>query len=189
MINFRKTIAHLKMQLLELGSLLTISIGVFVLIYLFIAQFLIVSGPSMEPTFIDNDHVIAEKITIKYKPITRGELVILRHPTQNNKLLIKRVIAIPGDVVVIDNGSLQINNQPITEDYLKENGVTESGIYFDKTQNYKVPEGNYLLFGDNRNKSTDSRVWGSIKEDQIIGRIVMIWFPLDRIRLVTKAPI
>ena len=150
--------------------------AVAVLIATLLMPVLQVSGTSMEPTLEDGDIVVLSKIG----DFETGDLCGLYW---QNKLLIKRVIATPGDVVDIDShGVVSVNGQTIDEPYVDKLSLGQCDI----TLPYQVPENRYFVMGDHRETSIDSRTSavGCIERDQVVGRILLRVYPLDSISLV-----
>ena len=123
-----------------------------------------VSGSSMYPTYRDGDILQAEKVASETE-IRRGDVIVFRRPDKNGMTLIKRVIGVPGDRILIDekgihvNGSLLSDSLPAPESF----GIAENGLI--------VPDSEYFVIGDNRNHSTDSRVFGTVPASMIRSRI------------------
>jgi signal peptidase I len=135
-----------------------------------------VSGSSMEPTLSDGDIIVLEK-TNQYKP---GDLCGLYW---QNKLLLKRVIALPGSYVDIDkDGNVSIDGQPLSEPYLTEKSLGECDITFP----YQVPDGKLFVMGDHRATSIDSRssAVGCIDKTQIVGRAVLRIWPFGTLKWI-----
>ncbi len=135
-----------------------------------------VSGSSMEPTLSDGDVIVL----FKSDTFETGELVGFYY---QNKLLLKRVIAGPGDVVDLDDaGNVFVNGTLLDEPYVTEKALGES----DRDYPYQVPENRYFVMGDNRTTSIDSRssAIGCIETDQIVGKVVLRVWPLKRISLI-----
>ena len=153
-----------------------------------------VDGPSMEPTLHNGDYMIAEKISYRFSSPQRFDIVIF-HATED-KDYIKRIIGLPGEVVEYKDDKLYINDQFIEEPYLAEHlaqlqSDTLYTVDFNLTediigQHQTIPEGYYLVLGDNRSNSTDSRsdLVGLVSEDDIIGQARFIYWPFKRIGLV-----
>ena len=158
--------------------------GVVLVIYLLTGQILAVTGDSMTPTVLNNEHLFTEKISPKIKPFTRGEIVVFKHPEDLDKLIIKRIIGTPNDFVKISQGKVYINRVPIQEPYLAPNTVTEGGNFFKANEEYLLPSGMYFVLGDNRGESTDSREWGYLPEEDLLGRPIFVYKPLDKFRLL-----
>ncbi|MFH1648659.1 MAG: signal peptidase I [Patescibacteria group bacterium] len=172
--------------LLDFFEILFIVVAVFVVVYVFVGQLLEVTGDSMLPNFEDKEQIIAEKISVKFKDLERGEIVIFRHPEQRDKLLIKRVIGLPGESFKLDEGYVYINGEKLGEDYIKEKAVTGSGSVIKENVEYEIANDSYIFLGDNREKSTDSRDWGAVSKDLIVGRGILVYYPVEKIRLINN---
>jgi signal peptidase I len=128
-------------------------------------------GDSMSPTLNRGEVVVS----IKGKNVRQGDIIAFYY---NNKILVKRVIAGPGDWVNIDaDGTVYVNDEPLQEDYLKEKSLGECDI----TLPYQVPETRYFVMGDHRSTSVDSRSSsiGSVSQDQIVGKLALRVWPLE----------
>jgi len=138
----------------------------------------------MYPNFHDKEQIVAEKLSIKFKDLQRGEVVIFEHPLEKDRLLIKRVIGLPGETIKLENGSVYINNKILEEKYLPTGTTTKGQNFQGEDVDYKIPSNYYALMGDNRSKSTDSREWGFVSKNLIVGRGAFVYYPLNRIRLI-----
>ncbi|UQF81088.1 MAG: signal peptidase I [Mogibacterium diversum] len=143
----------------------------------------IVKQTSMQDTLNPNDYIIMYRMAYSGdKEPKRGDIVIFKSELQDengkNKLLIKRVIGLPGDKITINDGKVYINDKEYDENYLKDGYTTGS------VNNFKVPKGEYFVMGDNRVVSIDSRYSevGCIKKDAIKGRAVLRLFPFTKIK-------
>ncbi|MCB9790539.1 signal peptidase I [Candidatus Nomurabacteria bacterium] len=146
-----------------------------------------VDGNSMYPNFHNTDYVIANKMLYRFSEPKRGDVIIFKY--SETKDFIKRIIGLPGDVVTIKDGQYYINGKHLDEsDYLAPTVVTAGGKFLYEGIQVKVPEGEYFVSGDNRPKSSDSRSFGTIKKEQIKGRVFVIISPLDRFMLI-KHPV
>jgi signal peptidase I len=168
-------------EVLEFGL---IGLAVLAFVYIFAGQPLRVTGDSMLPNFLDGEQIVAEKVSVKTGDIERGEVIIFKHPVHTDRLVIKRVIALPGEKVQIMNKTTYINGIALDESYLGEGEVTEPGTVIHDEEEYEVPANSYILMGDNRGNSTDSRHWGAVNKDMIIGKGLLVYYPLNNIRLV-----
>lgn len=130
----------------------------------------------MVPTLLVGDHVIVNKVEYKFSKISRGDIVALYSPVEN-KELVKRVVGLPGEEVLLSKeGLIYINDQPLDEIYLPDN---LEAYYNDEL--YILENDQYFLMGDNRNNSSDSRVFGPVNKKQIFGRVFFIYGPFSRI--------
>jgi signal peptidase I len=150
------------------------------IIRLFIIQPFIVEGQSMEPSFKNNDYLITEKITYKFRAPERGEVIIFHPPGNPSVNYIKRVVGLPGDTITIQDGSVYINGKQILEPYLNSNKETKSSSSEKYTLTLK--ENEYYVLGDNRTQSRDSRELGPIPSANIVSRIWVRLLPLSNIK-------
>jgi signal peptidase I len=144
----------------------------------FVAEARYIPSSSMEPTLEINDRLIIEKLSYRFREPQRGDVVVFS-PTETLKeqnfheAFIKRVIGLPGDTVEVKNGRVYVNNFPLSENYIAEKPSYDYGPVV-------VPEGQYLVLGDNRNNSYDSHYWGFVPKDNLIGRAAVRFWPLNR---------
>ena len=157
-------------------------LGSLVVALLFLLAFFItlgsftVVGDSMEPTIYDGQGMMKVRVAYWFGDPQRGDVITCEHP-QENKGLIKRVIALPGEWVQVTTDYVYINGEPLEEPYIKgENHPT-----YPRTQ---VPENSYFVMGDNRNHSTDSRGWGMLPRENVTGRAWLIYWPLSDWHLI-----
>ncbi|MCF7906514.1 signal peptidase I [Patescibacteria group bacterium] len=158
------------------------------LLVVFIRYFIIspfsVKGKSMEPSFYEGEYLIVDEISYRFKEPKRGDVVVLKYTDKGtSEFLIKRIVALPGEEIIINNGKVLIKNEEnpdgfyLEEDYISENIETFGNI------KESVLEDNYFILGDNRPNSLDSRYFGPISKDQIIGRVFLRGYPFDRFTL------
>jgi signal peptidase I len=134
---------------------------------------------SMEPTLYDGDQVIVNKLTYKFSEMERGDIIVFSYPLNTDEDYIKRVIGLPGDTVSIQEHQVYVNGQLLYEPYISDppiGGVEETF----------VEEGTIFVMGDNRNNSSDSRDWGLLSMEYILGKAVFVYWPLDHIRLIQE---
>jgi len=152
----------------------------------FVAEARYIPSGSMLPTLQINDRLIVDKMSYRFESPQRGDVVVF-NPTdellrQNFKdAFIKRVIGLPGETVEVLNGRVYVNGKALTEDYIADRPDYQWGPT-------PVPQGSYLVLGDNRNQSYDSHYWGFVPREKIIGRAVVRFWPLDRIGGITPYP-
>jgi len=130
---------------------------------------------SMIPTILPGDRLFIDKLTVHFKPLERGDIVMFEPPAQSGlkEDLIKRLIALPGDTVEIKGGKLYINDQLVEENYINE------PIRYSMAKT-TVPEGKVFVLGDNRNVSYDSHVWGFVDRSSIKGKALWRYWPISR---------
>ena len=167
-------------EILEWAETLTFSLAVVITIFSFIFKLVMVDGSSMSPTMHDNDRVIVEHIF--YQPKQGDIVVVIKPETNNNKPLIKRIVAVEGQTVDIDfrAGVVYVDGKPLKEPYLKEPTYKAGRLAFP----YTVEPGFVFVMGDNRNNSMDSREFGSVEKTRILGRAMFRIFPFTDIGTV-----
>lgn len=149
-------------------------------IRMFVAQPFIVSGASMETTFSTGEYLIVDQLSYRFEEPNRGDVIIFRYPKDPSKFFIKRVIGIPGDTIVIDGSTVTIINEThpdgvaLNETYIRDMAPNT-------TQSETLGDGEYFVMGDNRNASSDSRMWGVLQRDKIIGKAFIRLFPFTEI--------
>lgn len=146
----------------------------------FIAQPFIVQGASMENTFSSGQYLIVDQLSYRFEEPQRGEVIIFRYPHDPSKFFIKRIIGLPGDTITIEDSHVMINNTEHPEGYT----LSESYIRSMKPQpliTETLGEGEYFVMGDNRDASSDSRAWGVLQREKIIGRAFVRLYPFDKI--------
>lgn len=162
--------------------LLTVLCAVYLLIH-FVGQRTQVSGSSMEPKLSNEDNLIVDKITYRFREPERYDIIVFPFRYDERTFYIKRIIGMPGETVYIDeDGTIFINDEPLIEGYGKEVIDDPGRAYTPIT----LGEDEYFVMGDNRNNSSDSRdpTVGNIKRDSIIGRAWLRIWPLDKFGLI-----
>jgi signal peptidase I len=172
------------------GISTVLSAVVAVLIRLLIAEARYIPSGAMEPTLQVNDRVLVNKLAYRFSSPQRGDLVVFS-PTEAlqqqgfTDAFIKRIVGLPGEQVAIRDGKVLINNQPLSEPYL-DSGVKTAVDLCEPlmaaflAQPVTVPPNAYLMMGDNRNNSFDSRCWGFVPRENIIGKATQRFYPFDR---------
>jgi signal peptidase I len=173
---------------LDLMQTILLAASIFLVIYIFFFRPFQVSGESMYSTFKNKEYILTNIIAVKLNmPINRGDVIVFKAPTDEDKDFIKRVIGIPGDSVMIENGNVYVNGKQVKEeDYLDEDVRTYGGSFMADGETVTVPEGEYIVMGDNRPFSSDSREWGFLPHKDIIGKSFFVYWPVNTMRLVTN---
>lgn len=162
--------------LAEIVRFSLIAILIVVPIRLFIAQPFIVSGASMEPNFDSGQYLIVDQLSYYFHAPSRGEIIIFRYPRDPSKYFIKRVIGEPGDTVSIENGTVTIINEAHPDGMALEEPYAEPTPLAPKLVE-TLGQREYFVMGDNRDESSDSRSWGVLQEERIVGRAYIRLFP------------
>ncbi|MDD4937856.1 MAG: signal peptidase I [Candidatus Shapirobacteria bacterium] len=177
--------------LLEFIQSIVLALSVFVLIYLFVAQPNEVKGSSMYPNFVDKEYLLTDKLSYQFGDPKRGDVVIFKAPASESCSAegceyIKRVIGMPGDRVMIENGDVYLNGELLDQSFLPDGVMTEEEEYIQEGVELIVPDGQYLCFGDNRPNSRDGRAFGPIDRSSIVGKAFLKYWPIHSIGLVPK---
>ena len=151
---------------------LLISAVASVLIITFLYQPVRVEGTSMLPRLVDSDRLFVNKFIYRFSSIERGDVVVFHYPRNPEQSYIKRVIALPGDLLRIDRGQVWINGRPQVEPY-----VPEEYQDTDSMAEMVVPAGSYFMMGDHRCISWDSRKFGPVESSFIYGKAVFVYWP------------
>lgn len=175
--------------IIEFVQSIVLALSVFVLIYIFVAQPNEVKGNSMLPNFVDKEYLLTDKISYQFGDPKRGDVVVFRAPpsepcAEDQCEYIKRVIGIPGDVVMVKDGQVWLNGELLDQSWLPEDFVTEPGEFNQEGVEMVVPTGEFLCFGDNRSHSRDGREFGPIPKSLIVGRAFFKYWPVSSIGLI-----
>lgn len=135
-----------------------------------------VDGTSMEPSLANGEFIIVNKLAYKLGTPSYGDVVVFQFPRNPNQEYIKRIIGLPGDTVHISNGHVYVNEQEFNEPYIAA-PPSYSGTWI-------VPNDNIFVLGDNRNNSSDSHTWGPVPYENLVGKAVFIYWPLDELGLL-----
>lgn len=139
---------------------------------------------SMRPTLLEGDRIFVDKITYRFRPPQRGEIVVFKYPVDPKKDFVKRLIAFGGEEVEIRDGSVLINGKPLQEPIQIPNHYyynRSDWPYAKEGQVFKVPDDSFFVLGDNSAQSSDSRNWGFVPKKYLIGKAFLIWWPVYRI--------
>lgn len=159
----------------ELIKLVLLSLLIVIPFRLYVAQPFIVDGASMDPTFETGDYLIVDEITYRFKTPERGSVLIFKYPRDPKKSFIKRVIGLPNETVSISDGQITITNIEYPKGFVLDEPYVKFRKYDDSSQILGTDE--YFVLGDNRLGSADSRVWGSVPKENIIGRPIIRFLP------------
>lgn len=157
----------------------------FIVIWYFVLSPRKIDGVSMFPYLHNNDYVLMYKLEYLGSTPKRGDVVVFKHSMTQD--YIKRIIALPGETVLIRNGKVYVNDKLLDESlYLASTVVTNPAESIREGLPYVVPQGRYVLMGDNRERSTDSRSFGAVEKEAIEGRAVLLWFPPQNMKLIQR---
>jgi len=161
----------------EVVETVVIAVAAVVLVRMFVMQPFVVSGASMEPTFYDGNYLLVDEVTYQFRSPERGEVIVFKYPGDHKSFYIKRIIGLPGEKIILKDGKISVfsgggGEIALNESYLGK-GVTNGSF------NLELGENEYFVLGDNRNFSFDSRSWGSLSQEEIIGVVRLRLWPIS----------
>ncbi|HYF29245.1 MAG TPA: signal peptidase I [Candidatus Paceibacterota bacterium] len=159
----------------EILTFITLAVIIVIPIRLFVAQPFVVEGESMHPTFESGDYLIVDQLSYRFGSPKRGDPVVFRYPNDPSVFYIKRVIGLPGETVHIDKGKTSITKPDGTKLALNESYVVAEDATY--TLDSTLGEDEYFVMGDNRPRSSDSRVWGPLPREDLMGRAFIRLLP------------
>lgn len=169
----------------EIATFLVLAVVIVLPIRLFVAQPFVVEGESMYPTFDSGDYLIVDELSYRFNEPKRGDVIVFRYPGNEKVFYIKRIIGLPGETVSIERGAVTIRKADGTSLTVDEPYViAEDATY---TENVLVGPGEYFVMGDNRPRSSDSRVWGLLPEREIMGRAFLQLLPATQMEVLPGA--
>jgi signal peptidase I len=161
-------------------QILVVALLLAFLIRTFVAEPRFIPSESMVPTLLVGDRLVVEKISYHFHPPATGEIVVFAPPDAlqaegytKEQVFIKRIIGRAGQTIEVKQGKVYRDGKPLTENYIAQQPNYEMSAA-------NIPQGNLFVMGDNRNYSNDSHIWGFLPEENIIGRAVFRFWPLDR---------
>ena len=167
---------------LGLVAYTVVALGLALFIRFFIAAPYVVSGASMEPNFHDWQYLIVDRISYDFAAPTRGDVIVFDLPQNENRALIKRIIGLPGDTVVLAGQKITITNAEHPDGFtLEEPYLDPANLEGSNQLSMTLSDDEYFVLGDNRRVSADSRIWGALPREDIVGRVFMRLYPLNKI--------
>ncbi|OGN96117.1 MAG: signal peptidase I [Chloroflexi bacterium RBG_13_50_21] len=166
--------------LVDVLETLVLSVVLFVSINMISAR-IRVDGASMEPTLVSGEYVIVSRLSYRLGSPQRGDIIVFHFPRDPKEEYIKRIIGLPGDEVEVRNGSVYVNGQPLTENYLN--------VKMNYMGTWRVPEDQLFVLGDNRNNSSDSHDWGMVPMDYVVGKALVVYWPPPAWGLIDHVPL
>lgn len=162
-----------------------VAASIFLAIYVFLFRPFQVSGKSMYPNFVDKQYVLTNLINYRFKEPKLGDVIVFVDPQNAEKDFIKRVIGVAGDSVYIKDGDVYLNGKKLDESaYLRSDVKTYAGAFVKEGIPVTVPQDQFLVFGDNRPYSSDSREFGLIKRNSIIGQSFFVYWPISDMKFI-----
>ncbi len=177
---------------LDLAETLTIGASFFLIVYLFFMQPHQVNGRSMYPTFNSGDYLLTNKIVYRTGEPQRGDIVVFHAPeeascpTGTGCDFIKRILAVPGDTIALHDNAYYVNGEALAETYIPSDFKTLPGKFIEGRTVTMGPN-EYFVSGDNREYSSDSRVWGPIGKEDIVGKAFLRYWPTSEFGWIESA--
>lgn len=168
-----------KNSIWELIRVVLLAVIIVLPIRLFIAQPFIVSGTSMIPTFHDSEYLVVDEISYRLDDPKRGEVIVFRFPHNPSVFYIKRVIGLPGETIEIEKGVVTIKNKDNPDGIKIEEPYVSAIVDDGRDMTVELKDNEYFVMGDNRPASSDSRSWGPLEENFIVGRALVRVLPFD----------
>jgi len=169
----------------DIAKMVVISLAIIVPIRYFLIQPFYVKGASMEPNFHENEYLMVDEITYRFRVPQRGDVIVFRYPKDPQDYYIKRLIGLPGETVEIKDGWVYVTDETgltskVEESYLPASASTVALL----ETPIQLGSDEYYVLGDNRNGSKDSRSFGAVKKSFIIGRVFLRGWPIESFGLI-----
>ena len=164
----------------EFLRLAVIAAAIAIPIRYFIAQPFIVRGASMEPSFHDREYLVVDELSYFFREPGRGEVVVFRYPLDRREHFIKRVIGLPGETVEVREDGIYIMNAEHPDGFNIAESYARRSPHVRGTIRFTLGQGEYVVLGDNRDASSDSRNWGALERRFITGRAVFRAWPMSK---------
>ena len=177
-------------QLLDFLETIALAFVIFLVIDTFVMQPHVVKGNSMLPNFHTGERIFTESVGYRFGTPKRGDIIVFRYPYAPDNEYIKRIIGLPGDEIRLSAGGVTIIDAlhpqgfTLKEPYLGRDVRTTGKKFLPDNTTYKVPDNAYFVLGDNRQESSDSREWGSVPKNNLIGRVFVRYWPPSALSLI-----
>lgn len=163
-------------MLLTVFAITSLILPALTLAYLFVLRPVEVTGSAMAPAYLDKQYILTSRIAYRSSEPMRGDVVIHKSPQNSEVVWIKRIVGLPGERIMISGGIVHINGSPLDEStYLPAGTVTSPGKFMQEGADVLIPEDHYVVLGDNRANSADSREYGFVSETAIEGKALMCY--------------
>lgn len=167
----------LKHEAWEFIKIIVVSLAIVIPIRMFVVQPFVVRGASMEPNFLQGEYLVINELLYYFKTPARGDVIVFRYPQNKSQFFIKRIVGLPGETVEIKGGNVFVAEEglalrALNEPYLADNIVTvpDTKVVLNSEE--------YFVLGDNRPQSSDSRIWGLLNREFIIGKAWLRLWPV-----------
>ena len=181
MKNIFKRAGSIFLDIIEAGVM---ALAIFVMVYLFLFQPHQVNGNSMLPNFHDHENLLTDKISYRFHEPKRGDVVVFKAPRNQEYEYIKRIIGLPGETILLDQGEVFVNDRILEEPYLTSDVHTQKGSFAAEGKLIAIETNHYFVMGDNRSHSSDSREWGLVPRENIVGKAWFRYWPPGSVGLI-----
>lgn len=191
MLNLKSFIKTIIQFFLDIIETVVVALAIFVIIYLFLVQPHQVNGNSMWPNFFSGEYLLTDKISYRFSDPERGDVIIFhappaaRCPQELQCDFVKRIVGMPKENIEIKSGRVLIDGRELKEPYLDQ--ISEVNSQDTQSMTIKLNEGEYFVMGDNRDHSSDSRAWGPVDKEMIVGKAWLCYWPLPRAGFIKSA--
>ncbi|MCH7951389.1 signal peptidase I [Patescibacteria group bacterium] len=178
---------------LDIIETVVVAMAIFVIIYLFLIQPHQINGNSMWPNFLDGEYLLTDKFSYRFNDPRRGDVIIFRAPPSARCPLelqcdfVKRIVGLPQETITIQEGEILVNGTTLSEAYLPNETAFGTGTPGNKPFTLRLGEDEYFVLGDNRGHSSDSRGWGPVPAENIVGRAWVRYWPPQRVGFIAEA--
>lgn len=169
---------------LDFLETIVVSLAIFAIVYVFLFQPHQVDGRSMEPTFHNAEYILTDKVSYRLGNPKRGDVVVFHSPQDERVDFIKRIIGTPGDTVMVKGGYTYVNDVKQDEPFINDPGQVVAGKFLAEATPVTIPDAEYFVMGDNRLHSSDSREWGLVTRQEIVGRAFFRYWPIPVFGLI-----
>jgi signal peptidase I len=170
-------------SLLEVLEIAVIAVGAVFIVRTFFVQPFLVSGTSMYPTFSNGDYVLTDELTYRIRPPERGEVVVFHDISDPSTYLIKRIIGLPGETVIVKNNTVTIKDHQNPDGFALNETYLPKGTLTGEDGTWTLTTKSYMMLGDNRTVSYDSRSWGPLPDKDIVGLVRFRLWPLNAMQI------
>ncbi len=165
-------------SVLEIVEITAVAFAAVFLIRSYLVQPFLVSGSSMVPNFYDGDYLLVDELTYRFRAPQRGDIIVFRYPKDESVYFIKRIIGLPGEKVVTKDNKITIFNDSHKEGFALDEKYLIGTVPVSSNAEFQVSADSYFVLGDNRTYSFDSRSWGALHKNDVVGLVQFrLWPP------------
>ncbi|MBT9171016.1 MAG: Signal peptidase IB [Actinobacteria bacterium] len=173
-------------SLWEIFEVVLVAVIVVLIVRNFLIQPFLVSGASMEPNFSSGDYLLIDGISYRFREPQRGEVAVFHYPSDKKVYYIKRIIGLPGEKLAIKNGEIVVFNKEYPEGFTIGENYLPPTTKTSGNEEIVLKDNEYFMLGDNRNYSYDSRSWGSLSKNEIVGMVRLRLWPFNEVMAFEK---